>query len=188
MNSTKNLLPEEEKEKLLDILQQRFQKYKERHPNIIWQEVAERLEAFPEKLWSLHQMESTGGEPDVLETVTKNGGFTFYDCAPETPSGRRSLCYDREAWEARKEAKPKSNVIDMATAMGIDLLTEDQYTFLQSKGSFDQKTSSWLRTPDEIRKKGGAIFGDFRFGRIFIYHNGAQSYYAARGFRGILKV
>ncbi len=177
-----------EAENLFEILKRRFDTNCVRQEGITWEKVLSALKKQPEKLWSLHEMERTGGEPDVLEMDEKNGGFTFYDCAPETPAGRRSLCYDREAFDARKEAKPKNNVIDMATAMGIDLLTEDQYTFLQSKGSFDQKTSSWLKTPDEIREKGGAIFGDYRFGRVFIYHNGAQSYYAGRGFRGILKV
>jgi len=153
-----------------------------------WKDVEERLESQPEKVWSLSQMESSGGEPDVVGFDSKSGEFIFFDCSAESPSGRRSLCYDRSALDARKENKPKSNAIDEASNMGIDLLDQEQYRFLQTLGKFDAKTSSWVQTPLEIRKLGGAIFCDFRYGTVFTYHNGAESYYAARGFRGVLRV
>ena len=152
-----------------------------------WPKVLARLEANAEKLWSLSELEKTGGEPDVVDHDKKTGEYLFYDCSAETPKGRRSLCYDSEALEARKEFKPKDNAVDMAAAMGIELLTEEEYGRLQKLGSFDLKTSSWLKTPSDVRKLGGAIFGDRRYDRVFIYHNGAESYYAARGFRGSLK-
>lgn len=184
----KNLLPAAQQGELIATLKARFKKNMKRHKGIPWAEVQTRLEAAPEKLWSLHQMEQTGGEPDVIGRDKKSGEFLFCDCAPETPKGRRSICYDAEALESRKEHKPKDSAVAMATAMGISLLTEEQYRELQDLGPFDAKTSSWLCTPPEIRKLGGAIFGDFRFGRVFVYHNGAESYYAARGFRGTLRV
>lgn len=173
---------------LLDILKRRFLKNKKRHPAIDWDSVEARLWAHPEKLWSLNEMELSDGEPDVVLHDLKTGEVHFYDCAAESPKGRRSLCYDREAWEARKEFKPSSNVMDMAAEMGIEVLTETEYRYLQQLGPFDSKTSSWLKTPESIRALGGAIFGDFRFNQVFIYHNGAQSYYAARAFRGCVKV
>jgi hypothetical protein len=159
-----------------------------RHPGLAWAVVKARLEANPEKLWSLNEMERTGGEPDVAGQDEITGETIFYDCSAESPAGRRSLCYDREALESRKEHKPESSALDMAAAMGIELLTEEQYRALQKLGEFDTKTSSWLRTPAEIRKLGGAIFGDRRYEHVFVYHNGADSYYGARGFRGWLRV
>lgn len=173
---------------LLEILAARFEKHPHHHPGISWESVRAKLDSSPEKLRSLHEMESTGGEPDVVGQDPRTNDFLFYDCSPESPKGRVSVCYDRAGWESRKEHRPANNAIDMAAAMGIELLTEDQYLHLQTLGQFDTKTSSWLKTPDEIRKPGGAIFGDRRFGRVFIYHNGAQSYYSARGFRGVLIV
>lgn len=173
---------------LLVVLKDRFEKNKVRHKGIEWLKVNSRLEGQKDKLWSLHEMEITGGEPDVVGHDKKTGEYIFYDCAEESPIGRRSLCYDREAWIARKANKPKNNAMDVAIAMGIEILTEQQYRNLQRLGNFDMKTSSWLKTPDAIRKLGGALFGDFRFNQVFVYHNGAESYYAARGFRGILKV
>ncbi|MCB0555459.1 MAG: DUF4256 domain-containing protein, partial [Phaeodactylibacter sp.] len=158
------------------------------HEGLEWAKVQAKLEANPEKLWALHEMERTGGEPDVVGHDIKTGEYIFYDCSAESPKGRRSLCYDRDAWEARKEHKPENNAMDMAAAMGIELLTEEQYRALQQLGDFDTKTSSWLKTPPEIRKLGGAIFADFRYSHVFVYHNGAESYYAARGFRGSLRV
>ncbi len=166
----------------------RFDKNRYRHKSIQWLDVQKRLEEYPEKLWILNDMEQTGGEPDVVGVDKETGEFIFVDCAAESPKGRRSVCYDREGLESRKEHQPKNNAIDMADAMGIDLLTETSYRELQKFGPFDMKTSSWLYTPSSIRKLGGAIFGDFRYDNVFIYHNGAQSYYAARGFRGSLKV
>ncbi len=159
-----------------------------RHPGLSWAEVLSRLDASPEKLPSLHEMERTGGEPDVVGRDEGTGEILFFDCSPESPEGRRSLCYDQEALESRKQYKPEGSAVDVAAGMGIDLLTETQYFNLQELGEFDTKTSSWLKTPVEVRELGGAIFGDQRFGRVFVYHNGAQSYYAARGFRGALRV
>ena len=159
-----------------------------RHPDLEWREVLARLESAPEKLWSLAEMEQTGGEPDVIERNAKSGEIVFVDCSPETLKGRVSVCYDRAGMDSRKEHKPQNNAIDMAAAMGAELLSEEEYLALQKLGEFDTKTSSWLKTPDEIRKLGGALFGDRRYGRAFIYHNGAQSYFAARGFRCSLRV
>lgn len=175
-------------EKLLGVLKDRFEKNMNRHRGLQWAEVRARLDATPEKLKSLHEMERTGGEPDVVSRDEKTGEYVFYDCSVESPEGRRSVCYDREGLESRKEARPKTSAADMASAMGIELLTEDQYRELQKLGTFDAKTSSWLKTPPDIRKLGGAIFGDFRYGRAWVHHNGAQSYYAARAFRGSLRV
>ena len=175
-------------EELLAALQSRFEKNSSRHPGIDWAKVKAKVQANPDKLWSLSEMERTGGEPDVVGHDKKTGEYVFFDCAPESPAGRRSFCYDREALDSRKTAKPKNNAMDAATAMGIELLTEDQYQELQRLGNFDTKTSSWLKAPAEMRKLGGALFGDRRFGRVFLYHNGAESYYAGRAFRGSLKV
>jgi hypothetical protein len=177
-----------QREELLQTLKARFEKNMGRHKGLEWGKVQARLEANPEKLASLDEMEKTGGEPDVVEYDTKTGEYVFFDCSAESPAGRRSVCYDREGLESRKEHRPDDNAIDMADAMGIEILTEDQYRALQKLGKFDAKTSSWLQTPPAIRKLGGAIFADFRYGMVFVYHNGAQSYYAARGFRGSLKV
>lgn len=171
---------------LFSTLQKRFEKNVNRHPGLNWSDIQKKLESSPEKLQSLNAMEETGGEPDVIEF--ENGQYIFCDCSPETPKGRRSICYDHEALESRKEYKPKNSAIGMADEMGIELLDEEQYFRLQQLGRFDTKSSSWLRTPGEVRELGGAIFGDWRFGRVFIYHNGAESYYSVRGFRGILKV
>ncbi|HUR36508.1 MAG TPA: DUF4256 domain-containing protein [Terriglobales bacterium] len=173
---------------LLRSLQARFEKNMARHKGIDWARVKARLEANSEKLLSLQEMEETGGEPDVIGQDKKTGEYVFVDCSAGSPKGRRSLCYDRAALDSRKEHKPKNNVIDLAAAMGIELLTEDQYRELQKLGEFDTKTSSWVKTPADIRKKGGAVFCDRRYGHVFLYHNGAESYYAARGFRGLLKV
>ncbi|MBE2279355.1 MAG: DUF4256 domain-containing protein [Ignavibacteriaceae bacterium] len=178
----------DEREKFFITLQNRFEKNMHRHINITWSMVQEKLEKEHNKLWSLHQMELTGGEPDVTGYDQNTGVITFCDCSPESPAGRRSLCYDTGALLQRKENKPKNSAIEMALEMGIDILDEAQYFELQKLDKFDTKTSSWLKTPSEIRGLGGAIFGDYRFGRVFVYHNGAESYYAARGFRGILKV
>ncbi|HTY21691.1 MAG TPA: DUF4256 domain-containing protein [Desulfomonilaceae bacterium] len=185
--SKKELSPAQSKE-LLNTLKARFEKNMNRHKGLEWVKVQAKLEAKPEKLWSLNEMEKTGGEPDVVGLDKKTGEYSFYDCSAESPNGRRSLCYDREALESRKENKPKNNAVDMAAAMGIELLTEEQYRQLQELGNYDTKTSSWVKTPSEIRKLGGAIFCDFRYATVFVYHNGAESYYAARGFRGLLKV
>ena len=174
--------------KLLQTLKARFEKNQSRHPEMDWEKVLARLEVSPEKLRSLAEMELTGGEPDVVWRDESTGAFVFCDCSPETPKGRVSVCYDRAGMDSRKEHKPADNALDMAAAMGAELLTEEEYLALQNLGEFDTKTSSWLRTPDEIRKLGGALFGDRRYGRAFIYHNGAQSYFAARGFRCSLKV
>lgn len=173
---------------LLKTLQERFEKNVKRHPGLEWREVQERLESNPAKLYSLSQMEQSGGEPDVVGQDTATGAYIFYDCAPESPKGRRSLCFDDVALHARKENKPAGSAMSMATAMGIDLLTEEEYRNLQQLGTFDAKTSSWIQTPENIRKLGGAIFADFRYSTVFVYHNGAESYYAARGFRGSVKV
>jgi Protein of unknown function (DUF4256) len=186
--SAKKQLSPKHTEELLKTLKNRFDKNKNRHKGIDWEKVYSKLKINPEKLWSLNEMEKTGGEPDVVGYDQKSGEFIFYDCAAESPSGRRSICYDLEGLESRKEHKPKSNAVDLASAMGIELLTEEQYRELQKLGTFDTKTSSWLKTPAEIRKLGGAIFADFRYGKVFVYHNGAQSYYGSRGFRGWLKV
>lgn len=182
------ILPHDHRESLLFALKARFAKHSNRHQGMEWTNVLARLEASPEKLWSLHEMESTGGEPDVIGFDEKTGEFIFYDCSAESPKGRRSLCYDRKALDARKEHKPVNSALDMAASMGIEILTEEQYRDLQMLGIFDTKTSSWVNTPAAIRKHGGAIFCDRRYEHVFTYHNGAESYYAARGFRGSLRV
>ena len=187
-SSTRKELSSKQREELLTTLKARFEKNINRHQGLEWAKVQVRLEARPEKLWSLNEMEETGGEPDVVGQDRSTGEYVFYDCSPESPKGRTSLCYDREALDSRKEHKPKSSAMDMATAMGAELLTEEQYQELQKLGAFDTKSSSWLKTPGDIRKLGGAIFGDRRFGRVFVYHNGAESYYSGRGFRGWLRV
>lgn len=188
MGSNKIQLSREQREKLLKTLKTRFLDNMIRHKNLEWQNIQARLESDVVKLWSLSEMERTGGEPDVLGHDKTTDEYIYADFSPESPKGRRSLCYDREAWESRKKYKPENNCIDMAAAMGIELLTEEQYRELQKLGPFDLKTSSWLSTPPDIRKLGGAIFGDFRYGNVFVYHNGAESYYAARGFRGSLRI
>ena len=175
-------------EELLKVLKARFEKNMNRHKGLEWAKVQAKLEAHTEKLRSLLEMERTGGEPDVVGQNKKTGEYIFYDCSADSPKGRRSVCYDREALESRKEAKPKDSAVGMATDMGIELLTEEEFLELQKLGEFDTKTSSWLKTPPEVRKLGGAIFGDRRFNRVFVYHNGAESYYAGRGFRGSLRV
>lgn len=184
---TKTLLPEQ-REALLSILQARFEKNTNRHKSIKWEQVKAKLEANEAKLWILDDMEQTGGEPDVVGYDEKTGEYIFYDCAAESPKGRRSICYDREALESRKEHKPADSAVNMAAAMGITLLTETEYRALQQLGKFDTKTSSWVQTPADIRKLGGALFCDCRYNTVFVYHNGAESYYAARGFRGSLRV
>jgi hypothetical protein len=186
-NSKKQLSPQRHEE-LLKTLKARFEKNMKRHKGLEWAKIQAKLEANPEKLWSLNEMETTGGEPDVVGYDKKTGEYIFNDCSAESPKDRRSLCYDREALESRKEHKPKNNAIDMAAAMGIELLTEEQYRELQKLGDFDTKTSSWIQTPSEIRKLGGAFFCDRRYNHVFVYHNGAESYYAARGFRGSLRI
>ena len=185
---TKNQLSPAQRDQLLKALQSRFEQNRNRHEGIEWAKIKAKVEANPEKLWSLSEMERTGGEPNVFGHDQKTGDFIFFDCAPESPKDRRSFCYDREALDSRKVAKPKNSAMDAASAMGIELLTEEQYQDLQKLGSFDTKTLSWLKTPAEIRRLGGAIFGDRRFGRVFVYHNGAESYYAGRAFRGSLRV
>jgi hypothetical protein len=184
----KKELSPKQREELLKALKARFEKNMDRHKGLEWAKVQARLEANPEKLWSLIEMENTGGEPDVVGLDKKTGEYIFYDCSPESPKSRRSLCYDREALDSRKENKPKGNAVEMASAMGLDLLTEEQYRELQTLGEFDTKTSSWVKTPSAIRKLGGALFCDRRFNTVFTYHNGAESYYAARAFRGSLRV
>jgi hypothetical protein len=184
----KKILSPKQSEQLLKTLKVRFEKNKNRHKGIDWTKLQAKLEKSNQKLWSLNEMERTGGEPDVASLDKKTGEYIFYDCSAESPNGRRSLCYDREALESRKEHKPKDSAVNMATAMGIELLTEERYRELQKLGNFDLKTSSWVKTPPEIRKLGGAIFCDRRYDTVFVYHNGAESYYAARGFRGVLKV
>lgn len=181
-------LSTEQCEELLGILKARFEKNMHRHVGLEWSEVQAKLETHSEKLWSLKQMETTGGEPDVVDLDQQTGEYIFTDCSAESPKGRRSLCYDREALESRKQHKPANNAIDMAADMGIEILTEEQYRELQKLGKFDAKTSSWVKTPDHIRKLGGAIFCDYRYDTVFMYHNGAESYYASRGFRGSLRV
>jgi hypothetical protein len=188
MAKASNKLSPKEQEQLLSTLKARFEKNMDRHKSIEWNKVQARLEANAGKLWSLNEMERTGGEPDVVDADKKTGEYIFYDCAAESPSGRRSLCYDQQALDARKEHKPKHSAMAMAAEMGIEVLTEEEYRALQKLGKFDTKTSSWLKTPEAIRKLGGSIFGDYRYGTVFIYHNGAESYYAGRGFRGSLRV
>jgi uncharacterized protein DUF4256 len=188
VKSNKKKLSSEEREELLKTLKARFEKNMNRHKGIEWAKIQTKLEANTEKLWSLSEMERTGGEPDVVGYDKKTGEYIFYDCSAETPKGRRNVCYDREGLESRKTFKPENNAIDMAAAMGIELLTEEQYREMQKLGNFDTKTSSWLKTPPDIRKLGGAIFADRRYDNVFVYHNGAPSYYAVRGFRGMLKV
>lgn len=187
-NNTGQELPSEQQEKLLETLRARFEKNMQRHKGIKWPDVQSRLEANPAKLWSLNEMEASGGEPDVVGHDKKSGGYLFFDCSPESPKGRVSVCYDRAGLESRKEHRPANTAIDMATTMGVELLTEDQYRELQKLGEFDLKTSSWIMTPPDIRKLGGALFCDRRFGHVFTYHNGAQSYYSARAFRASLKI
>jgi hypothetical protein len=188
MNSNKNKLSVEQHEELLSVLKARFEKNMNRHKALEWAKVQARLKANSEKLWSLNEMERTGGEPDVVGHDKKTGEYIFYDCSAESPQGRRNVCYDREALESRKEHKPKNSAIDMAASLSIELLTEEQYRELQKLGNFDTKTSSWVKTPPDIRKLGGALFCDRRYDKVFVYHNGAESYYAARGFRGLLRV
>jgi Protein of unknown function (DUF4256) len=188
LKSNKKELSREQREQLLRTLKARFEKHTNRHIGLEWAELEAKLEASTEKLWSLSEMEQTGGEPDVVGRDKKTGEYIFYDCSAESPKGRRSFCYDREAMDSRKENKPKDNAVDVATAMGAELLTEEQYRELQSLGEFDTKTSSWVKTPSAIRKLGGALFCDRRFDTVFVYHNGAESYYAARSFRGSLRV
>jgi hypothetical protein len=188
MKSAKAKLSADKQKGLLDLLQSRFEKNQQRHTVIEWNKVAAKLQANADKLWSLNEMENTGGEPDVVAFDKKTGEYIFYDCSAESPAGRRSICYDGTALASRKEYKPKSSALDMAAAMGIDILNEEQYRALQQLGSFDLKTSSWIATPADIRKLGGALFCDRRYNTVFLYHNGAESYYAARGFRGFLKV
>jgi len=187
-SGSKKELSAKQREELLGTLKARFEKNMKRHKGLEWTTVAVRLEASAGKLWSLNEMEETGGEPDVVSHDNKTGEYLFFDCSAETPRDRRSVCYDREGLDSRKEHKPANNAIDMAASMGIEVLTEEQYRKLQELGEFDLKTSSWVTTPADLRKLGGALFGDRRFGRVFIYHNGAQSYYAARAFRGALRV
>ena len=188
MKNNKKVLSPEQRKELLEELKAHFEKNMNRHQAVDWAKVQAKLEARTEKLWSLSEMERTGGEPDVVGHDKKTGEYIFYDCSAESPNGRRNLCYDREALESRKEHKPKDNALDMAAAMGIELLTEEQYRELQKLGEFDTKTSSWVKTPSAIRKLGGALFCDRRYNTVFVYHNGAESYYAARGFRGWLRV
>lgn len=187
MPKTKDLKPKE-REQLLGTLKARFEENMSRHEGLDWATVQTKLETSPGKLWSLNEMEKTGGEPDVVGHDKRKDEYVFFDCAAESPKGRRSVCYDREALESRKEHAPGASAMDMAAGMGIELLSEGQYRDLQEVGVFDAKTSSWIKTPADIRKRGGALFADFRYGHVFIYHNGASSYYAARGFRGVLKV
>lgn len=181
-------LTTEQVAELLKILRTRFEKNMDRHKGLDWSKIENRLEGSTDKLWSLNEMERTGGEPDVVSFDKQAGEYIFYDCSAESPKGRRSLCYDREALDSRKEFKPENGAIDLAMAMGIEILTEEQYRALQKLGKFDTKTSSWLKTPPDIRKLGGAIFGDYRYEQVFVYHNGASSYYGARAFRGSLRI
>jgi len=186
--ANKKQLSAVQRQELLIVLTSRFEKNMNRHEELDWSDVQARLEASGEKMWSLNEMETTGGEPDVVGRDNKTGEYIFYDCSAETPKGRRSFCYDREALDARKENKPANSALDMAAAMGVELLSEEQYRALQKLGNFDTKTSSWVQTPDKIRKLGGALFCDRRYDSVFVYHNGAESYYAARGFRCSLRV
>jgi len=188
MKTNKKELSPKQQEQLLSALKDRFEKNQNRHKGLDWAQVQARLEAHADKLWSLNEMERTGGEPDVVGQDKKTGEYVFYDCSAESPKARVSVCYDREGLESRKEHKPKNTAMDMAAAMGIELLTEEQYMELQKLGDFDTKTSSWVKTPADIRKLGGALYCDRRYGRVFVGHNGAQSYYGARGFRGVLRV
>jgi hypothetical protein len=188
INDNQKDLPAKQREELLRTLQARFEKHMHRHKGLAWAKVQAKLEANGAKLWSLNEMERTGGEPDVVRYDQKTGEYIFYDCSEESPKDRRSLCYDREALDSRKENKPKNNALDLAAAMGVELLTEEQYREMQKLGNFDTKTSSWVKTPSNVRKLGGALFCDRRFDTVFLYHNGAESYYAARGFRGSLSV
>jgi len=181
-------LSAEQQEELIKILKTRFEKNPNRHESVKWEDVQKKLESNPEKLWSLNEMERTEGEPDVVDFDKNTNEYLFFDCSPESPKGRRSLCYDRKALDSRKENKPANSAIDLANEIGIEILNEEQYRKLQKLGNFDLKTSSWVKTPDEIRKLGGAVFCDKRYNTVFLYHNGAESYYAARGFRGVLKV
>jgi len=187
-NSNKKELSLEQREELLRALKARFEKNMDRHQGLEWADVQAKLDAHTEKLWSLHEMERTGGEPDVVGYDQEKDEYIFYDCSAESPKGRRSVCYDLEGLESRKKHKPENNAIDMATDMGIELLTEEQYRDLQKLGNFDMKSSSWVQTPADIRELGGALFCDYRYGHVFVYHNGASSYYSARGFRGSLRV
>lgn len=187
MENRKNLSAEQ-RSALLNTFKERFEKNTNRHNGLEWDKIQAKLEANTEKLWSLNEMERTGGEPDVVGYNTTTNEYLFYDCSAESPKGRRSICYDQEALESRKENKPKNSAVAMSSEMGIELLTEEEYRHLQQLGNFDTKTSSWIQTPADIRKLGGAIFSDFRYGAVFVYHNGAESYYAARGFRGSLRV
>jgi hypothetical protein len=188
MKTNQKKLSSEQREELLKVLKARFEQNKVRHKGLEWTKVRAKLEVNPEKLWSLYEMERTGGEPDVVGQDEKTGEYIFYDCSAESPKGRRSVCYDREGLESRKEHKPENNAMDMAAAMGIELLTEEQYRVLQNLGNFDTKTSSWVQTPADIRELGGALFAEYRYGHVFVYHNSAPSYYAVRGFRGLLRV
>lgn len=188
MENIKRKLSPEQQEEILGVLKARFEKYMDRHKGLEWSEVQRKLEANAEKLWSLNEMERTGGEPDVIVYDERSDQFIFFDCSSESPKGRRSVCYDREALESRKENKPQNNAVDMASEMGIEILTEEEYRELQKFGEFDVKTSSWVKTRDNIRKLGGAIFCDRRYDTVFVYHNGAESYYSARGFRGSLTI
>ena len=188
INSNKKKLSPEQRSSLLGVLKARFEKNMKRHKALEWSTIQAKLEANTEKLWSLNEMESTGGEPDVVGYDKKTCEYIFYDCSAESPKDRRSICYDHEALESRKENKPKESAVNMATAMGIEILTEQQYRELQQLGNFDTKTSSWIITPADIRELGGALFADRRYNTVFVYHNGAESYYAARGFRGLLKI
>lgn len=188
MSKNNGELSSEQREELLSSLQERFEKNMDRHKNLEWDKVYAKLESNDDKLWSLYGMEQTGGEPDVVDYEEATDSYVFFDCAAESPSGRRSLCFDQQALDSRKKNKPENSAVSLATDMGIELLTEEQYHFLQKVGNFDTKTSSWVQTPADIRNLGGALFCDFRYGRVFTYHNGAESYYAARGFRGSLKV
>ncbi|SIQ31121.1 Protein of unknown function [Chryseobacterium sp. RU37D] len=187
LNMSKKKLTAEQNKELLNVLKNRFEKNMNRHKGLNWEKIQAKLEKYPEKLWSLNEMEQTEGEPDVVDYDKKNDEYHFFDCSPESPK-RRSLCYDHQAWESRKANKPESNVIDIASEMGIELLSQEQYHKLQELGKFDLKTSSWIKTPENIRSLGGAIFCDRRYNTVFTYHNGADSYYAARGFRGCLKI
>jgi hypothetical protein len=182
------MLSTEQSENLIATLKSRFEENKTRHQGLNWEKIQAKLEADPEKIWSLNEMERTGGEPDVVGYDITTDEFVFFDCSPESPQGRRNVCYDQAALEARRTHKPKDSAINMASSMGIELLTEEEYLALQHLGEFDTKTSSWVKTPADVRSLGGALFGDRRFGRVFFYHNGADSYYAARGFRGVLRV
>lgn len=185
---TDKKLSEEQQNQLLNVLKLRFEKNKNRHKELEWEKIQAKLKTLPDKMWTLAQMEETGGEPDVVSFDAQSDEYLFFDCSLESPKERRSLCYDREALESRKENKPLNNAVDLATTIGIELLTEEQYRYLQTLGNFDTKTSSWVKTPADIRKLGGAIFCEFRYDHVFVFHNSAPSYYAARGFRGFLSV